>query len=477
MRTDLFIFTIALSSLAAFAPAYAQTVATFDAGPSSMNSGQMVSFGWSTQGGNGTSVFRLACPAGVKATGVGASFSCNTDYTTAGSTGGYDATLSNTSGSSQTVTAKVIPFDSSGVRSEANARTASITVATAPNPITSLTGAAIATSGIPYTITWESKGLDGVNLVLPCANPVAVVAASAAGGNFGCGTPVFPDNLGTAGSLTFTFASPPTFDQPVRLTLIPAFVKNTYDATHPATIDVRVVANIVPNPEILTFTAAPMVAVSERSVAFSWTTKNAAGANLVLDCTDGVTATTSESQIYPVACANRVFATALPASGNTALTFKNTSGVIRTTKVTLIPAQTAGVFDATRGKSLFITIYPAGMALPTPSATPPPAAPSPTPPPTITPTPPPASSGKKFVFTRGLQRGANGADVRDLQEFLKRDAAIYPEGLVTGYFGPATERAVQRFQVKYGIASSGSPWTNGFGAVGPRTRAKLNALP
>lgn len=73
-------------------------------------------------------------------------------------------------------------------------------------------------------------------------------------------------------------------------------------------------------------------------------------------------------------------------------------------------------------------------------------------------------------FIKTLQRGSRGNDVKRLQEFLKTPPAggpdIYPEGLVTGYFGPLTEAAVKRFQEKYAIES--------IGIVGPKTRAKLN---
>ena len=78
-----------------------------------------------------------------------------------------------------------------------------------------------------------------------------------------------------------------------------------------------------------------------------------------------------------------------------------------------------------------------------------------------------------FNFVRPLALGLRHADVSDLQTALKTDSSIYPEGLVTGYFGSMTLKAVQKFQEKYGIASSGKP---GYGTVGPKTRAKLNKL-
>lgn len=78
-----------------------------------------------------------------------------------------------------------------------------------------------------------------------------------------------------------------------------------------------------------------------------------------------------------------------------------------------------------------------------------------------------------FNFVRPLALGMRNSDVTNLQNALKTDSSIYPEGKVTGYFGPATLKAVQKFQEKYGIASSGSA---GYGKVGPATRAKLNAL-
>jgi peptidoglycan hydrolase-like protein with peptidoglycan-binding domain len=77
---------------------------------------------------------------------------------------------------------------------------------------------------------------------------------------------------------------------------------------------------------------------------------------------------------------------------------------------------------------------------------------------------------------RTLRMGASGADVSNLQAFLALDRTVYPEGIVSGYYGGLTQAAVERWQAKYNIVSSGSPATTGFGVVGPRTAAAIALL-
>lgn len=109
---------------------------------------------------------------------------------------------------------------------------------------------------------------------------------------------------------------------------------------------------------------------------------------------------------------------------------------------------------------------------------------SPTTPTNTTPTtttPPATSSGTCPTISRALGIGSEGSDVTALQRYLASDRLIYPEGIVSGYFGSLTERAVQRWQAKHGIVSSGTPNTTGYGSVGPQTRGALkgcgNAVP
>ncbi len=78
----------------------------------------------------------------------------------------------------------------------------------------------------------------------------------------------------------------------------------------------------------------------------------------------------------------------------------------------------------------------------------------------------PATSNAAMLY-RQLELGMRGSDVSDLQIFLALDATIYPQGLVTGYFGSLTKAAVMAFQARNGIAM--------VGRVGPITMAAINA--
>jgi hypothetical protein len=71
------------------------------------------------------------------------------------------------------------------------------------------------------------------------------------------------------------------------------------------------------------------------------------------------------------------------------------------------------------------------------------------------------------VFSQDLYYGMNSSEVECLQQFLANlGNDIYPEKLVTGYFGPLTQSAVQRYQAFKGIIVTGY--------FGPLTRTAAN---
>jgi peptidoglycan hydrolase-like protein with peptidoglycan-binding domain len=77
--------------------------------------------------------------------------------------------------------------------------------------------------------------------------------------------------------------------------------------------------------------------------------------------------------------------------------------------------------------------------------------------------------------TQTMGPGSSGTQVSNLQEFLAKDVSVYPEGLVTGYYGNLTMLAVQKFQCKYSVVCSGDVATTGYGRVGPSTLAKIQS--
>ncbi len=80
-------------------------------------------------------------------------------------------------------------------------------------------------------------------------------------------------------------------------------------------------------------------------------------------------------------------------------------------------------------------------------------------------------------FKENLYYGLKGDSVSCLQQFLRTQEGVYPEGLVTGNFFTLTTNAVIRFQEKYfNEILAPLDLERGTGFVGSSTRSKLNEL-
>jgi peptidoglycan hydrolase-like protein with peptidoglycan-binding domain len=78
-------------------------------------------------------------------------------------------------------------------------------------------------------------------------------------------------------------------------------------------------------------------------------------------------------------------------------------------------------------------------------------------------------------MTTMLNPGSRHPEVVTLQKFLRAEGFLDPL-LPVGYFGQATMKALQAFQLKYAITTVGVPGVTGYGVAGSKTLDKINAI-
>lgn len=77
------------------------------------------------------------------------------------------------------------------------------------------------------------------------------------------------------------------------------------------------------------------------------------------------------------------------------------------------------------------------------------------------------------AFNSDLEFGMQSDEVKRMQDFLKAQGHFPLNVTSTGGYYGITMQAVQKFQLKHGIAAEGDA---GFGRFGPKTRAKANSI-
>lgn len=445
-----------------------QTFTVNNAGSASINSGQIASFSWSTADAGGYS-FVVPCTQGLKFKKAdGSAFACDTPVTSVATASDYIEIMAwNLSGAPKSFTARITPKDATGADFSYARQDIIVSVAPLANLIESMTGATTTASKSSYTLSWSSSLLDGVNLSISCSPYIRTTVTSYTG-YLSCNTPIFAGDLGGSGSLALIFDNSDPFAHDITLTLLPAMSSGAYNGAGATSLILSVDSNISPNPITASFTASPadQRVLTNTPVILSWVTEKSNGANFRISCNDTIVTTiaTNSSSSTPK-CNALAFDTALSSSGSAAISFANKSYANESITVYLTPGRLDGGFDATRGKELSFLVLPVGAST------------------TTTPStqqftqniisPAVTASTPKTLFTKYLSRGSSNSEVRALQIFLAKDKALYPEGVINGYFGPATERALKRLQEKNNIAKKGAP---GYGTVGPKTRTLLNSL-
>ena len=62
----------------------------------------------------------------------------------------------------------------------------------------------------------------------------------------------------------------------------------------------------------------------------------------------------------------------------------------------------------------------------------------------------------RTLLKANITEGTTDEDVKKIQEILASDPTIYPQGIISGYYGPLTREALKRFQSKFDLEVTGT---------------------
>jgi len=353
-------------------------VTSFSVSPSSGPSGYFFAFLWSLENAFGSS-FLISCIQGVILKDIsGGAVACGARIASQVATNdGRGVKIINVSGNQASVSARVIPKDSSGKDYDAGGQTVYIAVSPNPQPIEKFTASATTTiSGKPVAISWSSTDLDNVNLSIECKPEIKVSSPSYTAGLYlPCGKPAFQADLPKSGSLTLNFSNSSVDALPYTFTLLPAMAPGVYNAIYTAVLTIMVASDVVPDPVVNYFkTSAPSPVYSGQAMPISWSTENTKGVNLKISCAEGVAATSSKNPSAALTCDGYAFSdnNILPSSGNLNLSFQNNGDSLRTVTINLVPAFKVKIgYDLTRSKTISMDVRKQSSAPPATIAPPP----------------------------------------------------------------------------------------------------------
>ncbi|MBI2054561.1 MAG: peptidoglycan-binding protein [Candidatus Sungbacteria bacterium] len=466
LRFALAVFFVGLP-LAALADA---SVQSFEIYPNAITSGQTISLTWKTVNSSGAKLW-LPCISSVRYKDQsGVSLGCDTKLTGFGTNDGTIVTVINTTGSTLTVTPKLIPVGADGNENLAAQAQVSFTVATNSDPISDFSAASTTVvSGENVKVTWSAPDTEHLNMTLSCTDDIMPTIVGDSRPRVPCNQqPIFITDLGPTGSQTFTFNSTSLEAVLATLRLLPKTSSGAYDGTHAKSIQFSVKpAPDTRHPAINSFIIGNQTLKPGEETVISWSILRGVGANLKISCPNGVTATSSKTGASVLPCNQSIFSSILGTNDLFKITFQNPMAAPQDINVTLIPAVSATELDATVARELRIVVLgnPAGLseAVAPPAVTPTAAASIASTSAVKTPISP--VSPKLFELPVAFN-AQNNADVRRMQEIM-RDEGVY-SGPITGNFFSLTREAVKKFQEKYGLDQVGT--------VGPKTRAKLNEV-
>jgi hypothetical protein len=457
------------------------TIGYFRVAPASVSYGAQLNLSWQINNNGAGASLLLTCPNGVtaKRASNGSAFPCNTP-TFVSSADLYDISLyfANLTGSTQNIAAAIIPKDINNNDLPAGQKNLTFSVGPVPYPVDNFKISTSTLGSGSIQLNWTARETDGVNFIIGCGSAASFQTQAATTTNLPCGVSFLPTKQPANSPLNLNFYNNDYATTTVTFRILPAIAGEIYDGTNGQTATVDIPPKYLALPSINSFTGQNLTPLSNANVALAWKATKTASVNIQFICNQNsvlvnlVQGTTTS----PINCNTLAFSGAgLPTIGSTTVSFTNSSSSIQPVVVKLMPALADGSYDGTKGASLTVSVFPIIVtAIPqTGTQTTPTAGPKTA---VNAPVADDISTGfdfKKFTFSKPLSYGSRDNEVKALQLLFMKKPSRYPEVEATGYFGPATRRAVQIFQQLNRLAKPGD---ESYGIVGPKTRAALNIV-
>lgn len=207
-------------------------------------------------------------------------------------------------------------------------------------------------SGQLTSLVWSSQNTSAVKIILPCLRGIKYKNES--GNGLNCANPI--SELAVNGAYNLSVFNLNTVYTPVQIKTVPKNPAGVYEESNYQTATV----NIAPTLTVINdFSASIAEIESGGEIQFNWSAiSDVPGVNFIFSCPDNTKVVyVSDTRPY-LPCGTIALTTDLGISSGIKFKFFNYLGYSRTFNVTLVPALGDGTYDASRGRTVAVTITP-----------------------------------------------------------------------------------------------------------------------
>ena len=210
---------------------------------------------------------------------------------------------------------------------------------------------ALGSSGYPYSFTWTLNDAGGSSLVIPCADGIRAKNANT-GAEIVCDTK-FSLPAASSGGLLLKLINISGVSKTISVKLIP---KDTSGVLQDALVK-TVSVSVSPSAQVVEFfKSSTTTTETGKAVTLSWNIPDAWGANISMECKDGVRATSPNYSSGNLSCGRQIFSTALGKTASLAINFTNSSIDAIPVSFTLYPAIGTNIYNGINTESITVDV-------------------------------------------------------------------------------------------------------------------------